>query len=53
MKRADELVRAYEVDGTPAIIVNGKYRLSPSSAGGYPQAVELTQWLVSKEAAGK
>ncbi|KLD61825.1 DsbA family protein, partial [Luteibacter rhizovicinus] len=23
MKRADELVRAYEVDGTPAIIVNG------------------------------
>jgi thiol:disulfide interchange protein DsbA len=53
MKRADELVRAYEVDGTPAIIVNGKYRLSPASAGGYPQAVELTQWLVSKEAAGK
>lgn len=53
MKRADELVRAYEVDGTPAIIVNGKYRLSPTSAGGYPQAVELTQWLVSKEAAGK
>jgi protein dithiol oxidoreductase (disulfide-forming) len=53
MKRADELVRTYEVDGTPAIIVNGKYRLSPSSAGGYPQAVELTQWLVSKEAAGK
>jgi len=53
MKRADELVRAYEVDGTPAIIVNGKYRLTPTSAGGYPQAIELTQWLVSKEAAGK
>ncbi|HEY4292376.1 thiol:disulfide interchange protein DsbA/DsbL [Luteibacter sp.] len=53
MKRADELIRAYEVDSTPTIVVNGKYRLTPISAGGYPQAVELTQWLVTKEAAGK
>jgi thiol:disulfide interchange protein DsbA len=53
MKRADELIRAYEVDSTPTIVVNGKYRLTPITAGGYPQAVELTQWLVSKEAAGK
>ena len=53
MKRADELIRAYEVDSTPTIVVNGKYRLTPASAGGYPQSVELTQWLVSKEAAGK
>ena len=53
MKRADELIRAYEVDSTPTIVVNGKYRLTPISAGGYPQSVELTQWLVSKEAAGK
>jgi len=53
MKRADELIRAYEVDSTPTLVVNGKYRLTPITAGGYPQAVELTQWLVSKEAAGK
>lgn len=53
MKRSDELIRAYEVDSTPTIVVNGKYRLTPITAGGYPQAVELTQWLVSKEAAGK
>lgn len=53
MKRADELIRAYEVDSTPTIVVNGKYRLTPSSAGGYPQTIELVQWLVSKEAAGK
>ena len=53
MKRADELVKAYGVDGTPTLIVDGKYRYSPSSAGGYPQTVELTQWLVAREAAGK
>jgi thiol:disulfide interchange protein DsbA len=53
MKRADELIKAYEVDSTPTIIVNGKYRLTPITAGSYAKALELTQWLVSKEAAGK
>jgi len=53
MKRADDLVKAYGVDGTPTMIVNGKYRFSPTSAGGYAQTIELTQWLVAKEAAGK
>jgi thiol:disulfide interchange protein DsbA len=53
MKRADDMVKAYGVASTPTIIVNGKYRLDPISAGGYPQTLELTQWLVSKEAAGK
>lgn len=53
MKRADDLMKAYGVDSTPTMIVNGKYRFTASSAGGYPQAIELTQWLVAKEAAGK
>lgn len=53
MKRADDLVKAYGVDATPTIVINGKYRFTVASAGGYPQAFELTQWLVSKEAAGK
>ncbi len=53
MKQADDLVKAYGVSGTPTIVVNGKYRLDTTSAGGYAQTVELTQWLVAKEAAGK
>jgi protein dithiol oxidoreductase (disulfide-forming) len=53
MKRADDMVKAYGVDGTPTIIVNGKYRFTPSDAGGYAQTIELTKWLISKEAAGK
>jgi thiol:disulfide interchange protein DsbA len=35
------------------MVVNGKYRYDVTSAGGYAQAIELTQWLVAKEAAGK
>ncbi|WEN15271.1 thiol:disulfide interchange protein DsbA/DsbL [Rhodanobacter sp. AS-Z3] len=53
MKRADDLMKAYGVDSTPTMIVNGKYRFTAGSAGGYAQAIELTLWLVSKEAAGK
>ncbi|HWU75019.1 MAG TPA: thiol:disulfide interchange protein DsbA/DsbL [Rhodanobacter sp.] len=53
MKRADDLIKAYGVDGTPTMIVNGKYRYGPTTAGGYAQTIELTQWLVAKEAAGK
>ena len=52
VRRADELVKAYGVDGTPTIVVNGKYRISPSTVGA-DQSIELTKWLVAKEAAGK
>ncbi|HJU40043.1 MAG TPA: thiol:disulfide interchange protein DsbA/DsbL [Tahibacter sp.] len=44
---------AYGIDSTPTIIVNGKYRLNAGTAGGFPQAAELTGWLVAKEIAAK
>ena len=53
MKRADDLIKAYGIDGTPSMVVNGKYRYGPTTAGGYAQTIELTQWLVAKEQAGK
>jgi len=53
MKRADDLMKAYGVESTPTMVVNGKYRFTAGSAGGYAQSIELTQWLVAKEAAGK
>ncbi|PWK83894.1 thiol:disulfide interchange protein DsbA [Fulvimonas soli] len=52
MKRADELVKAYGVEGTPTIVVDGKYRFSPSSVGA-AQSIELAKWLVAREAAGQ
>ncbi|MEW5833805.1 MAG: thiol:disulfide interchange protein DsbA/DsbL [Pseudomonadota bacterium] len=53
VKRADELVKAYGVEGTPTIVIDGKYRIDLRAAGGYAQMVELTRYLVAKEAAGK
>jgi thiol:disulfide interchange protein DsbA len=53
MKAADDRIAAYEVDRTPTIIVNGKYRLHPESAGGFDQLIELVKFLVAKESAAK
>ena len=50
MQQSDRMMATYRVDSTPTIIVNGKYRATPSSAGSYGQLVELVQWLVAREA---
>ena len=52
IRQADQLVRDYRVESTPTLIVNGKYRVTPQSAGGPEQVVELVKWLVAKESAG-
>ena len=49
MKRCDAKIRDLEVDGTPTIIVNGKYRVTPQSAGGYSQTIALVLYLVARE----
>ena len=51
LKQADELIVALGVAETPSIVVNGKYRLNPISAGGDEQTIELVKWLVERESA--
>ena len=53
MKRADAMLKAYGVDSTPTLIVNGKYRLTTQSAGGVDKIVPLIQFLLAKDAAVK
>ncbi|MBX3691810.1 thiol:disulfide interchange protein DsbA/DsbL [Dokdonella sp.] len=47
--RSKDLVPKLGVDGTPTVIVNGKYRITGASAGGYPQLVALVEMLVKQE----
>jgi serine protease len=49
IRQADELIRYYGISETPSIVVNGKYRLNPVSAGGYDETIELVKWLVAQE----
>ncbi len=48
LARSRSLVPKYGVDGTPTIIIDGKYRITAGSAGGYPQLVTLVDTLVKK-----
>ena len=53
LARSQQIVKADAIDGTPSIVVNGKYRITGASAGGYPQLIELVDWLVNKELGAK
>jgi len=39
----------YEVQGVPAMVVNGKYQVTAGSAGGHKQMLEVVDYLVAKE----
>lgn len=53
MKRADAQIKAYGVDSTPTVIVNGKYRITAQSAGGWDKVPALVKYLVEQEHGGK
>ncbi len=50
--RADQLVTAYKVQGTPAVAVAGRYLTSPSEAGGYQETLDVSESLI-KQVLGK
>ena len=49
MKADDAYLVHGQIDSTPTIIVNGKYRLTTETAGGADQVVQLVKFLVAKE----
>lgn len=51
-RQADQYIRAAQVDQTPTMIVNGKYRLTVAAAGGDDKIIELVLWLVAQESGG-
>lgn len=49
MKRADAQIKAYGVDSTPTMVVNGKYRITAQSAGGWDKVPALVKHLIELE----
>lgn len=47
--RAQQTVQRYGVDGTPSIIVNGKYRVMSPREGGFQRMLEIVDALVAQE----
>lgn len=48
MMEADELVKAYRVEGTPTLVVAGKYRVNNSSVRTAEQLIDLVLYLVKR-----
>lgn len=53
IKRATDLVQRYKVEGTPSVMVAGKYRITGASAGDYQTLWQIVDFLVAKELAGR
>lgn len=49
MKQGDKRIRAFKISGVPALIVQGKYVISASSAGGQAKMLEVADYLIEKE----
>jgi thiol:disulfide interchange protein DsbA len=52
-RQADQYIKFTQVDQTPTIIVNGKYRVTVGSAGGDDKVVGVVLWLVAQESGAK
>ncbi|WP_420599715.1 thiol:disulfide interchange protein DsbA/DsbL [Neptuniibacter sp.] len=51
LRQGESKVRGYEITGVPAMVVNGKFRISAQMAGGQKQMLDVVDFLVEKERA--
>lgn len=49
VQRARQLTRRYGIEGTPSVIINGKYRTSPSMTRSYDRLIDVINYLVAQE----
>jgi thiol:disulfide interchange protein DsbA len=49
VRRAAEMGQRYGVDGVPAVVVNGKYRTSPSQTGSQQGMIQVVNHLIDLE----
>ncbi|MBU2039774.1 thiol:disulfide interchange protein DsbA/DsbL [Thalassolituus sp. C2-1] len=51
MKQGDQRIRAFQISGVPALIVQGKYIIDATSAGGQDKMLDVADYLIAKERA--
>ena len=48
-RKAKKKIKAYQIQGVPSVVVNGKYLTSASMAGSYDNMLKITNYLIAKE----
>lgn len=51
MRQGAQALRSYRIQSTPTVVVNGKYVVTPNTAGGQERMIEVIDRLVRREAA--
>ncbi|AOY89746.1 disulfide bond formation protein DsbA [Marinobacter salinus] len=49
MQQAQSKIRGARITGVPTMLVNGKYKVSASMAGGHEAVLEVVDYLIAKE----
>ena len=49
VKQVSKMAQDYEITGVPVVIVNGHYKLSPSTVGSFDHFTKAIDYLVSLE----
>jgi len=49
VRRARQMTRRYQIRGTPAVVINGKYVTGPGMAQGFDNMIKVIDYLVKKE----
>lgn len=54
LAHGNDLTRSYGIEGTPTLIVNGKYRISANDHGvQFPEMIAIAEYLVAQESVAK
>ena len=48
VQRADQLARAYQIQGVPTLAIGGKYLTSASLTGGHPNTLKMADQLIAR-----
>lgn len=49
-RKAMQMSKQYKLEGVPLVAVNGKYTVSPTQTKGYQGMIDVTNYLIEKEA---
>lgn len=52
-RRGDGMVRDMAIGSVPTLVIEGRYYTSPSSGGGFPQMLQIADYLIAQARAAK
>ena len=49
VRRAQQMTRRYRIEGTPSVVINGRWLTGPGMTGSYEKLLQVMDFLIAKE----